>query len=543
MGLTFIAFEGYDLIATVAEEIKEPEKNIPKATFISLGITISIYLLILFVSLSAVDTAGLPAWKYLGKFKETAIVRAAEGFMPAIGVAVIVAGGLLSTMSALNATVMAASRVAFSMARDLWLPGLLSRIHTKRRTPHIAVAVTGVILVAMALTLPIEAVGSAASLIFLLTFAMVNLSVIVLRRKHPEIPRRYRVPLYPVVPLAGFALNIFLAVYQLNFQPIAWIVTVGWIGVGILLYYTLFEKKASVLDPQVLTPRRLSVVDAVSPSVLVALHNPANVDMLLETARAIAAQNGLRVVATSVVEVPRQLPIHEGMRVAHHKESLLNQARVEASRRGFELDTDVVIAHHAADGILAAVQRHKAETLVMGWKGYTNTRDRLFGEIADQTVRQVTCDLVLIKIGKKPELKTCLLPTAGGPNAKLAATILNAVAKSFDLTITVAYVVPPDVSDELRQEGEIHIGETIDLLDKSVNRRKVIIESSTIAGGIAKASREFDMLVIGAAKEPFFRKVLFGEIPEKVARYSPATVMLVKKYEGAVKSFLKRLLG
>ena len=118
MGLTFIAFEGYDLIATVAEEIKEPEKNIPKATFLCLGITMVMYLLILFVSLAAVTTPdGQPSWQFLGDYGETAIVRAAEGFMPAFGVAIIVFGGLLSTMSALNATVMASSRVAFSMRR------------------------------------------------------------------------------------------------------------------------------------------------------------------------------------------------------------------------------------------------------------------------------------------------------------------------------------------------------------------------------------------------------------------------------------------
>ncbi|MGD2135557.1 MAG: APC family permease, partial [Gemmatimonadales bacterium] len=198
MGLTFIAFEGYDLIATVAEEIKQPEKNIPRATFIALAITVTMYLLILFVSLGAVDAAGRPTWQFLGEFKETAIVRAAEDFMPTFGVVVIVFGGLLSTMSALNATILASSRVAFSMARDSLLPREMARIHPVRRTPKIAIIVTGAILLAMALTLPIETVGSAASLIFLLTFALVNLSVIALRRKAPEIERGYRVPFYPV---------------------------------------------------------------------------------------------------------------------------------------------------------------------------------------------------------------------------------------------------------------------------------------------------------------------------------------------------------
>jgi amino acid transporter/nucleotide-binding universal stress UspA family protein len=543
MGLTFIAFEGYDLIATVAEEIKQPEKNIPRATFIALSITVVLYLLILFVSLAAIDPGGTTAWEYLGRFKETAIVKAAEGFMPAIGVAVIVAGGLLSTMSALNATVMAASRVAFSMGRDLLLPRPMSLIHRQRRTPHIAILVTGVILLGMALTLPIEAVGSAASLIFLLTFAMVNLSVIVLRRKHPEIPRRYRVPLYPVVPLLGFTLNIFLALYQFTFQPVAWYVTVGWIGVGVLLYYAVFEKRSAELQPQVLMPERPRTPADTEPCVMVALHNPANVDLLLDLAFPIARQRGLRLVAVSAVEVPRQMPIHEGMRVAHHKEALLDDARKAALERKKQLDTRIVIAHRADDGILTAVTQHKAEALVMGWKGYTNTRDRLFGEVADQVIRHADCDLIMVKLGKKKEMHSCLLPTSGGPNAKLAAKILSAVAGELDLKVTAGHVVPEHATGEHKQVAQEHLEETLELLDPSVERQTKFIESRSVAGGIARAGREFDLVVIGAAKEPMFRRVLFGEIPEKVARYSPSAVMVVKRYEGAVKSLLKRILG
>ena len=543
MGLTFIAFEGYDLIATVAEEIKNPEKNIPRATFISLSITIVIYLLILFVSLAAIRPEGTTAWEYLGHFKETAIVRAAEEFMPAIGVALIVLGGLLSTTSALNATVMAASRVAFSMGRDLWLPRAVSKIHVRRRTPHVAILVTGVILIVMALTLPIEAVGSAASLIFLLTFALVNLSVIVLRRKYPEIPRRYRVPLYPVIPLAGFALNIFLALYQFRFQPVAWYVTAGWVGVGVLLYYAIFQKKAAVLEPQVLVPKPLPADLERQASVMVALHNPANVQMLLDLAYPIARQRGLPLVAISVVEVPRQVPIHEGIRLAHHKEALLSQAKKYAAELNKELETDIIIAHHTADGILAAISQHKAEALVMGWKGYTNTSDRLFGEIADRIIRQAPCDLMLIKAGKKEKMKSCLLPTSGGPNAKLAATALSAIARDTGMSVTLGYVIPEDATPEMHQKGAKYIDDTMELLDDKIERRKQFIESRAIAGGIARAGRDYDLIVIGAAQEPFFRKVLFGEIPEKVARYSPSAVMVVKKYQGAVKSLFKRLFG
>ncbi len=542
MGLTFIAFEGYDLIATVAEEIKNPERNIPRATFIALGITIIIYLLILFVSLGAINV-GEPSWEFLGRFKETAIVRAAEAFMPAFGVGLIVFGGLLSTMSALNATVMAASRVAFSMGRDLWLPPKMSKIHTTRRTPYIAVFVTGFILIIMAVTLPIEAVGSAASLIFLLTFAMVNLSLIALRRKYPEIPRKYHVPFYPYLPILGFSLNIFLALYQFNFQPIAWYVTIGWIAVGLLLYYAVFEKRAAAFEPQVLLPGKPVPEAENAPSVLISLHNPDNVEMLMKIGMSVARQRQVRLIAISVVTVPRQVPIHEGLRYAHHKEPLLSEAKKFAARQKIKLETDLVIAHNAADGILAAVDKHNAESLVMGWKGFTNAKDRIFGEIADQIIRLAPCDLLVLKIGEKAGWDNCLLPTAGGPNAQLASTVLNSMAKDFNMSVTAGYIINENATGEERVLGEERMDSALSSLDSEIEYDKKVFESKSVAGGIAKASRDYDLVVIGAAKEPFFKKMLFGEIPEKVARYSPNSVLVVKKYEGALKNIVKRILG
>ncbi len=542
MGLTFIAFEGYDLIATVAEEIKDPTRNIPRATFIALAITVTIYLLILFVSLGAVTVVGETTWQFLGKYKETAIVRAAEDFMPAFGVAVIVFGGLLSTMSALNATVMAASRVAFSMGRDNWLPKRVAEIDPVRRTPKLAIILTGAILLAMAMTLPIEAVGSAASLIFLLTFALVNLSVIVLRRKAPEIERRYRVPFYPVVPVLGVGLNVFLALYQFKFQPIAWYVTAGWIILGLLIYFAYFEKQAAPELPQVLVPGRAAGVPAAAYTVLVPAYNPDTLSSLLDFAAPVAKAHHGRIVVVAVVQVPRQLPIHEGLRFTHHKEALFRQAREYAAEHRIPLETDLVIAHHVHDGILDAARRLNAHLLVMGWKGYTNTRERVFGEVADQIIRHAPCDLMLFKFAST-RMERVLFPSAGGTHARLAAEFIGQISHERPLKVTVVYVVSPDATAEERAEAEQWVEKTVARFGEPVDTETRLVEARTVAGGIALASKDYDLVVLGAAREPLFQKVLFGDIPEKVARFSPASVLVVKRYEGRVRSLLKRILG
>jgi len=141
------------------------------------------------------------------------------------------------------------------------------------------------------------------------------------------------------------------------------------------------------------------------------------------------------------------------------------------------------------------------------------------------------------------EFHTCLFPTAGGPNAQLAADLLNALVTTFDMEVTAGYVVPPNADEEQRHTARSWIDKTLTHMQVEIPVEKRLIESSSVAGGLAKASRDFDLVVIGAAKEPLFRKILIGEIPQKVARYSPASVLVVKRFEGPVKTLFKRILG
>ena len=117
------------------------------------------------------------------------------------------------------------------------------------------------------------------------------------------------------------------------------------------------------------------------------------------------------------------------------------------------------------------------------------------------------------------------------------------MAKDFNMSVTAGYIINENAAMEERGLGEERMDSALSKLDTEIKSGKKIYESKSVAVGIAKASRDFDLVVIGAAKEPFFKKMLFGEIPEKVARYSPNSVLVVKKYEGVLKNIVKRILG
>ena len=237
MGLTFIAFQGYDLIATVTEEVENPRVNIPRAIILSVVVTIIVYLFVVFV---AIGTLGAEA---LGRAGETAIAQAAEGFMPRLpligtGAGLIAFGAVFSTISALNAVVIGSSRVAFAMGRERQLPARLGRLHHRFGTPFIAIGASAVVMLVAVVVVPIRIVGNLASLFSLLGFIVVNFAVIKLRRTRPNMRRPFRIPYYPIPPILGIGFNLLLGLF---IDPVTWALAIGWLALGGAVYF-LFSR-------------------------------------------------------------------------------------------------------------------------------------------------------------------------------------------------------------------------------------------------------------------------------------------------------------
>ena len=247
MGLTFIAFEGYDLITTVTEEVKNPRENIPKAIFLSLAATVLVYMAVVAVAIGTLGAQGL------AEAGEAGIAAAATEFMPTglpiikNGGAIIVFGAVFSTLTALNAVVIASSRVAFSMGREGQLLPSFGQLHHRFGTPFVAIVASAVVMLA-SVALPTKSAGNMSSLFFLLSFIVVNGAVIKLRRERPNMNRPYELPYYPIPPLLGIGLNLILTgvlvVYLVRTDPLALLLSISWIVLGVGAYYGLKRYKA-----------------------------------------------------------------------------------------------------------------------------------------------------------------------------------------------------------------------------------------------------------------------------------------------------------
>ena len=244
MGLTFIAFQGYDLIATVTEEVENPRVNIPRAILLSVVVTVIVYLLVVFV---AIGTLGAEA---LGGAGETAIAQAAEGFMPTFpvlgtGASLIAFGAVFSTISALNAVVIGSSRVAFAMGREGQLPARLGRFHHRYGTPLVAILASAVLMLVAVVVVPIRVVGNLASLFSLLGVIIVNIALIRLRSQQPDLQRPFEVPFYPLPPILGIVCNFLLGLF---IDPFTWALAIAWLAFGGVVYLVWSRRRETPRD-------------------------------------------------------------------------------------------------------------------------------------------------------------------------------------------------------------------------------------------------------------------------------------------------------
>ncbi len=384
MGLTFIAFEGYEVIVQTGEEAKNPRRNIPRAIFISLGAVIILYCLIAFVSIGAIFPVGTESWKYIGEGGELGIMKAAELILP-YGAFIVLGGGLISTLAALNATTFSSARVAFAMGRNYNMPNQLSAIHRKNKTPYNAILISGIIMAIMAYGLPLAQIAVAAGVIFLLLFTQVNMAVITIRRIYGDkLEYGFKTPFFPIIPIIGIFLKLGLAVYLLFTQPLSWAITIVWVVIGFFVYrmYT-FRKEIEHYAPIVTSEGDLERKDY---RILIP-YTPEDPDRLLKYAIRVAKENIGEINILRVITVPKQTPLSAGTGYA------------ETARKSFEpidklLDKEnipnhylVRISHDANEAILATVEEQKIDLLITDFEAFRNSKKI-------QTL--LTCDVLTI---------------------------------------------------------------------------------------------------------------------------------------------------
>ncbi len=527
MGLTFIAFQGFEVISQCSEEIKNPKKNIPRAVFLSLIIVVPIYLLIAVTSLGAVKPAGgVTPWDYLASHKETALVEVAKTFFVGGGIMLLV-GGIISTMSALNATIYSSSRVAFAMGRDRNFPTFFSKVHKKNFTPHFSIVISLFIVIIMAVSLPIEDVASAADIMFLLLFLQVNITLIRLRKKRPDLDRGFITPLFPYLSIVGIAALLFLAIYMFEYSPTAWIVTAVWVSIGLVAY------KSYAANREIEHVRKVKSLERLERKeyrVLVPLANKRTAVSLTHIANSIAKKSNAQIIFLHVDEVKEGSPLVMQLSDNERAKPLFDAAVEVAEEAGVPSRTILNVSHRISQGIVNTAEEEECNFIIVGREKNPDFIERFFSSIIDSVIQKFPGEVAVLHGAFKPEsIKTILIPFTIDIHAMLATEIAPALIDYFNCKLRILLVYDPETTQIEREEREVKVQELIK--ENSISAELKISNDADVLKCIVDESKKADLILMGGKTGDFLELLLGRSLAQEITEQSACPVLWVKEYE------------
>lgn len=239
----FFVFVGLDAVSTAGDEVRDPQRSLPRAIIIALVAVVSVYLLV------AVAALGVQPWQQFADpaQQEASLAVLLENVVGSSWPAtVLAAGAVISIFTVALVTLYGQSRILFTIGRDGLLPRAFARVSPRTRTPVVATLVVATIVSVLTGFIPLSNLWDLVSAGTLLAFIVVSIGVIVLRRTRPDLPRGFRVPGYPVTPILSVIVCVWL---MLGLGLETWLWFALWILVVVAGYFAWGRRHATLGDP------------------------------------------------------------------------------------------------------------------------------------------------------------------------------------------------------------------------------------------------------------------------------------------------------
>ncbi len=542
-GLIFVSYLGFVQITSVAEEIQDPGKNLPRAVIGSVLLVTAIYALVLIVMAAAVEQGFIAALDP----NEIAVVEVGRLILGPIGAVALLVGGLLATASSANASILASSRINFAMGRDRIVTPELNEIHPRFGTPYRAIGITGALILVFIAVAPIETLASMGSVLHLVIYGLLNIALIVFREADVEdYDPSYEVPLYPITPIVGtlvsFALIAFIAPLVIGLSAV--------LVFGAVLWYLFYARsrttQGGVLADYILSradrmpDRAVSAAESVQPDggefrVMVPLANPENETDLISLASAVAKQRGGTVDAVHIVTVPDQTALeYAADHLDEHEadyHAVLDAAKADAETFGVDIETHTIVSHRGVEEIYDAARTHDADMVVMGWGAGSGSRAE---SSIDEITGDIPCDFLVLKDrGFDPE--RVLVPTAGGPDSDLSAAIARHLRAEFGSAVTLLYVA----DEGERESGEAFLAGWAE--EHGLGDVELRVETGDVEAAIERAAADATTVIFGATERGLLRRLVSGSLVMDVVDDVDCSVLLAER--ARKRSIRERLFG
>ena len=541
MGFTYVAFEGYEVIAQAGDEAIDPRKNLPKAMIYSIFIVTVTYLLVSFAAIIGVKSgsAGIdgPVWEWIAGFREKGFGMAIQRLMPFGGFLVTLTVIFAST-SALNATIYSATRASYALGRDRLLPGMFAKISTKTKTPYIALAGTGLIVLSVAGFLPTMDVASSASMMFLLLFFLVNICVIKIRRNMgDELTYGYIMPFFPIPPLLALVMQSLLVIWMHHMSMTAWIIAPAWIISGVLIYHSYSKSRAVFQAHDIVVIEEEKAEERAGYKVLIPVANPDNAIMLVRNAFRLLKIKQAEVDILNMVRVPEQIPLSNAEDYLWEGREAITEAMIYVTTF-FPITTTIRYCRNVARGIISAAREKRVDTILMGWKGKSSRTEYLFGSTIDPVIQRAPCNVLVFKNCQETTYARILVPVSDSPSSLLALEIASILVDPDKGVIVPFNITAP--GDETLDLDEFIGRGTGEFLDgKNIKPQYAVAKN--VSEVIIQQAADYDLIVMGASNDRSLNNIIKGTIPERVSQGCDKPMVMAKATKG-FKSLVRRYI-
>ena len=544
--LVFVSYAGVTKVAAIAEEIKAPEKNLPRGILISLLIATIIYSGVTFLLFG-----NLPIEQIKGNLSP--IYTFAEHLnIPFLSpITAVIAIVTMSSMA--NSGILASSRFPFAMARDKLLPSALGRLNRKFLTPVLSIIISGLIVAIVLLTMDIGKIAKYASVFMIIIYMAENIAVVVLRESriqwyNPE----YKSPFYPYAQIFGILINIGLLVGMGATLVLQAILAISIPGLIIFLLYSRRQterrgvigirgKRSDLVEQEQVVQLRSRLEDidlSIDANVVVAIFGEErSPEMLIEMGVTLAQHGNCEV--AHITEVPEQTDLDDIMDEPAVLRSLRRRVVAMAVERKETIIFDPVVTHDLTKTVFHISQRLHCQWLLIEWRGKTSGAFTIHNPMG-WLKGHLQCNLGIFRDSGVRYIRKIMCYLKGDENDELILNTADHLAEVNRADIVIIRVIPKHKilkdttenqnAEALANQNREKVEDQIREMAKSCVARTSfqVIESHNAVETILNQTVEYDLFLFGASKFGVMSS-FFGSDDDKLVAKAACSVISIQK--------------
>jgi len=518
ISLIYISFFGYQLIANNADEIKEPEKTVPKAMKLSMIISIGLNLLIATVAVFTVS------WKELAESHAPLVLLANKSF-GGKGWLLISLGGIMASLGALSSTMISQSRQIFEMGKDRFFPDILGELDEKTKQPKTALMVGAILVSLILLSSDLAFIAKAANFCLLASMLPISIALRKLYKKNPTAKpsAKWKYFLPELTLVINIGLLMTLGVVSLAFGQQLLVV-----GVIVYIFYSRKREKRKREGLNIILDDEKGFSFIKKNTVLVPMSNPETQRALLSLSNSLMSKQGGDIIVLAVKDVEEGVDFYEAL--AEDKKAL------EVLERGVELAKEYNIkikpiiraSYDVAKGIVQAGESENSDLIIMGFPKHRTPDSH---NIISQVMKMSITDVVIMNLKTKVEHFGPKVITIYLKDTKDLILMLNcatAIAEHKGARINVLKYLPVKYSKKQKQRADKMLVQAIENFNSTALYDVSLIPTDNPEEEIIKHSAEVDLLIISAEHGLLQKKSIEESTPFIISEQANCSVLMVK---------------